>query len=69
MFLFLRCELTGINSIDTWCRALEFRSMDRNANMMSYPKLHYPNIYVLMGGYREFYHTFMVNSRLYQKPI
>ena len=38
MFLFLRCELTGINSIDTWCRALEFRSMDRNANMMSYPK-------------------------------
>ncbi|KAH9272122.1 hypothetical protein BASA83_005713 [Batrachochytrium salamandrivorans] len=39
--------------------ALHFRSMDRNINAMEYPKLHYPHIYVLSGGYREFYASYM----------
>ncbi|KAK5666700.1 m-phase inducer phosphatase [Batrachochytrium dendrobatidis] len=39
--------------------ALHFRSMDRNINAMAYPKLHYPHIYVLSGGYREFFKSYM----------
>jgi M-phase inducer tyrosine phosphatase len=34
-----------------------FRDMDRNLNKASYPNLFYPNVYVLDGGYREFYAT------------
>jgi M-phase inducer tyrosine phosphatase len=32
-----------------------FRDTDRNLNKASYPNLFYPNVYVLDGGYREFY--------------
>jgi len=31
------------------------RNMDREANRDNYPKLHYPEIYLLEGGYKEFY--------------
>jgi M-phase inducer tyrosine phosphatase len=33
-----------------------FREIDRSMNV--YPKLHYPNVYILDGGYSEFYHAF-----------
>jgi len=32
-----------------------FRSEDRNIHERSYPKLHYPEIYLLEGGYKAFY--------------
>ncbi|KAJ3274492.1 cell division cycle- protein [Terramyces sp. JEL0728] len=35
--------------------ALHFRSIDRNLNRDFYPKLNYPDIYILKGGYRDFY--------------
>ena len=31
------------------------RGVDREMNMDIYPKLFYPEIYVLEGGYQEFY--------------
>ena len=35
--------------------ARALRSKDRSVN--SYPHLHYPEIYVLRNGYKNFYHT------------
>lgn len=32
------------------------RNLDRKANL--YPHLHYPELYILKGGYKEFYETF-----------
>ncbi|CAF4443652.1 unnamed protein product, partial [Rotaria socialis] len=32
-----------------------FRSEDRNIHEQSYPQLHYPEIYLLEGGYKAFY--------------
>ncbi len=32
-----------------------FRSEDRNIHERSYPELHYPEIYLLEGGYKIFY--------------
>ena len=32
-----------------------FREMDRNLNKMEYPNLFYPNVYILDGGYKNFY--------------
>ena len=36
-------------------RALFLRSQDRIANGANYPNLHFPEIYVLEGGYRNFF--------------
>jgi M-phase inducer tyrosine phosphatase len=32
-----------------------FREIDRDMNKLTYPNLFYPNLYVLDGGYKEFY--------------
>lgn len=32
-----------------------FRELDRDKNKMSYPHLFYPNVFVLDGGFRQFY--------------
>jgi M-phase inducer tyrosine phosphatase len=32
-----------------------FRELDRDANKLKYPSLYYPNVYILDGGYRQFY--------------
>ena len=32
-----------------------FRSEDRSIHERSYPELHYPEIYLLEGGYKTFY--------------
>jgi M-phase inducer tyrosine phosphatase len=32
-----------------------FREIDRDMNKYSYPDLHYPDVYVLDGGYRQFH--------------
>lgn len=34
------------------------RKRDRALN--DYPRLHYPELYVLKGGYKEFFHNFKV---------
>jgi len=36
-------------------RALHLRNRDRHLNMHQYPKLHYPEIYILQGGYSGFF--------------
>ncbi|KAJ3383802.1 hypothetical protein HDU92_003924 [Lobulomyces angularis] len=33
----------------------EFRNLDRNFNLPQYPKLSYPNLFILDGGYKDFY--------------
>ncbi|OHT05905.1 Rhodanese-like domain containing protein [Tritrichomonas foetus] len=35
-----------------------FRSIDRKMNKECYPKLFYPNVYVLHGGYKDFYNKY-----------
>jgi M-phase inducer tyrosine phosphatase len=35
-----------------------FRELDRNLNKLYYPRLHYPHVYILDGGYRQFYTEF-----------
>lgn len=38
--------------------AMHFRNYDRDANRARYPAMHYPQIYVLEGGYRAFYRAY-----------
>jgi hypothetical protein len=38
-------------------RAKFVRSQDRKENAHRYPALHYPEVYILDGGYSSFYHT------------
>jgi M-phase inducer tyrosine phosphatase len=35
-----------------------FREIDRNMNRLCYPTLFYPHVYVLDGGYRQFFANF-----------
>ena len=44
--------------------ALHLRKQDRFANMAHYPSLTYPEIYILKGGYKEFFST----QKIYCQP-
>lgn len=46
---FLSCQLTSFNS------AKHLRSKDRSQNHHIYPKVHYPEVYVLEGGYCRYF--------------
>ncbi|KAG8963569.1 cell division cycle- protein [Tulasnella sp. 419] len=35
--------------------AKQFRSTDRKMNLDKYPKVHYPEVYILQGGYKGYY--------------
>ncbi|XP_067085371.1 M-phase inducer phosphatase 1-A-like [Osmerus mordax] len=50
--LVLHCEFSSERGPRT-CRLL--RREDRSVN--EYPALHYPELYILKGGYRDFYHS------------
>nr|XP_046173681.1 M-phase inducer phosphatase 1-B-like [Oncorhynchus gorbuscha] len=52
LVLVLHCEFSSERAPRT-CHLL--RSVDRSMN--EYPALHYPELYVLKGGYRDFYHS------------
>lgn len=43
-------------------RALYLREKDRTLNALAYPKLFYPEIYVLEGGYSSFFQEYKVLS-------
>ncbi|XP_053306054.1 M-phase inducer phosphatase 1-like [Spea bombifrons] len=51
--LIFHCEFSSERA-PKLCRAL--RNLDRNANV--YPQLYYPELYILKGGYKEFYENF-----------
>ncbi|XP_061092383.1 M-phase inducer phosphatase 1-B-like [Conger conger] len=53
LVLVLHCEFSSERAPRT-CRLL--RRQDRSVN--EYPALHYPEVYVLKGGYRDFYHLY-----------
>lgn len=38
--------------------ALHVRNLDRQINKASYPQLHYPEIYILEGGYKNFWEQY-----------
>ena len=40
------------------------RSLDREINSDFYPRLNFPEIYVLEGGYKAFFQTHVVSKRL-----
>jgi M-phase inducer tyrosine phosphatase len=44
-----------------YIRAKKFRGQDRLLNMDTYPYLHYPNVYILNGGYSSFYSLYKEN--------
>ncbi|CDQ69035.1 unnamed protein product [Oncorhynchus mykiss] len=52
LVLVLHCEFSSERAPRT-CHLL--RSVDRSMN--EYPALHYPELYVLKGGYKDFYHS------------
>lgn len=40
------------------------RKTDRGKNGMAFPKLYYPELYLLEGGYKAFYAKYPVSCRL-----
>ena len=40
------------------------RKTDREKNGMSFPKLYYPELYLLEGGYKAFYEEYPVSKKL-----
>lgn len=42
-------------------RASFLRNQDRNMNAANYPQLHFPNLYVLNGGYKAFFELYSQN--------
>jgi M-phase inducer tyrosine phosphatase len=50
--LIFHCELSQLRgpSMMRW-----LRNYDRCANVENYPRLNYPNLYILQGGYAEFF--------------
>lgn len=57
--MMLLYELKSIIHSDFRARFL--RNMDREENKQYYPHLHYPEIYILHGGYKNFFETQKVN--------
>ena len=39
----------------------EVRNLDRKLHEESYPQLYYPQLYLIKGGYKEFFKTFVEN--------
>ncbi|KAL6594845.1 hypothetical protein U3516DRAFT_788056 [Neocallimastix sp. 'constans'] len=52
VILIFHCEFSSERG--PWM-AQFFRKADREKNRFFYPRLHYPEVYVLSGGYKEFY--------------
>jgi rhodanese-related sulfurtransferase len=52
VILIFHCEFSSERG--PWM-AQFFRKADREKNRFFYPRLHYPEVYVLKGGYKEFY--------------
>lgn len=42
---------------------------ERDRAMNEYPRLHYPELYILKGGYKEFYHDFKVTAPFPGFPV
>ncbi|XP_062901199.1 M-phase inducer phosphatase 2 [Mobula hypostoma] len=57
VIIIFHCEFSSERG-PRMCRFL--REKDREVNGTDYPKLHYPELYVLKGGYREFFPKFKV---------
>lgn len=51
------CEFSQNRGPDT---LRKFRQMDRNYNKENYPRLSYTNVYLLQGGYKEFFPRYKV---------
>ena len=55
---FLTSNFSRLDNLPTllpWYRLRHLRSVDRKINEMRYPTLFYPDVYLLDGGYRNFY--------------
>lgn len=42
------------------------RGIDRKKNGMAFPRLYYPELYLLEGGYKAFYEQFPVSVTLHE---
>jgi len=64
--LIFHCEFS-VNRAPTLARYL--RRLDRQLNNNTYPRLHYPEVYLLKGGYKEAFSTIKIhcNPCSYQK--
>ncbi|XP_078393429.1 M-phase inducer phosphatase 2 [Cetorhinus maximus] len=61
VIIIFHCEFSSERA-PRMCRFL--REKDREVNGTDYPKLHYPELYILKGGYKEFFPKF----KLYCEP-
>ncbi|KAI9353347.1 Rhodanese-like domain-containing protein [Zopfochytrium polystomum] len=53
--IILHCEFSAQRAPKM---ALHLRNHDRNVNVEQYPKLDYPHIFIVQGGYKEFFSRF-----------
>ena len=53
--LIFYCEFSSVRAVDCFS---DFRSADRTFNQFRFPKLSYPNVRILRGGYFEFVSMF-----------
>ena len=52
---FLVFSLASFLVVPLPCRWKNLREWDRRVNFRDYPRLHYPQLFLLMGGYRNFH--------------
>ena len=51
-------------SCDLLIRSRFMRKIDRKENCMEYPSLYFPELYLLEGGYKNFFEQHSVNKYL-----
>ncbi len=53
--MMLLCQYVHRSPCLPCCRSRFMRKIDRERNGMNFPRLHYPELYLLLGGYKAFY--------------
>ena len=59
-----RSRLLGCSKLIHPFSAKHMRAKDRALNGHAYPNIHFPEVYILLGGYHAFWSTFPVSSRV-----
>lgn len=60
------CAIENLLTIYNPYSAKHLRSKDRLKNVGAYPRVHYPEVYILQGGYADFYKNYPVSLHPFQ---